>query len=65
MSVLFFSTKYTGVFTFLTVGFLTGRDLWKLIGDHKLPSVSTLYIYISYIYMYMLKFKMNFRSNRF
>lgn len=33
-----YSTKYTGVFTFLTVGFLTGRDLWKLIGDHKLPS---------------------------
>lgn len=35
-----FSTKYTGIFTFLTVGFLTGRDLWKLIGDHTLPAVS-------------------------
>ncbi|CAH3194500.1 unnamed protein product, partial [Porites evermanni] len=32
-----YSTKYTGIFTFLTVGFLTGRDLWKLIGDHSLP----------------------------
>ncbi|XP_020630196.1 protein O-mannosyl-transferase 1-like [Orbicella faveolata] len=33
-----FSTKYTGIFTFFAVGFLTGRDLWKLIGDHSLPS---------------------------
>ncbi|CAH3042872.1 unnamed protein product [Porites lobata] len=32
-----YSTKYTGIFTFLTVGFLTGRDLWKLIGDQSLP----------------------------
>ncbi|XP_078355243.1 protein O-mannosyl-transferase 1-like, partial [Oculina patagonica] len=33
-----YSTKYTGIFTFFTVGFLTGRDLWKLIGNHSLPS---------------------------
>lgn len=33
-----YSTKYTGIFTFFTIGFLTGRDLWKLIGDHSLPS---------------------------
>lgn len=32
-----YSTKYTGIFTFFTVGFLTGRDLWKLIGNHSLP----------------------------
>ncbi|KAL9988913.1 hypothetical protein ACROYT_G003407 [Oculina patagonica] len=33
-----YSTKYTGIFTFFTVGYLTGRDLWKLIGNHSLPS---------------------------
>lgn len=33
-----YSIKYTGIFTFITVGFLTGRDLWKLIGNHSLPT---------------------------
>ena len=26
----------------MTVGFLIGRDLWKLIGDYSLPAVSTI-----------------------
>ena len=39
---LFFSTKYTGVFTFFAVGFLTYRDLWKLTGNHLLPAVCTI-----------------------
>ena len=41
-----FSTKYTGIFTFFTVGFLTGRDLWKLIGNHSLPLVCLVILFM-------------------
>ena len=53
LSLFLFSIKYTGIFTFITVGFLTGRDLWKLIGNHSLPTVSEVRSYKLYLFVKM------------